>query len=416
MAIQSLFGPSPAEIIFAQQKEAQQQNMLRNQQIAQQGSQFGVFAPLYQAGLRFGDVASQAAVQGLFPQQVDPRLQEATAVQSVLSKYADQDQSNPLTLEKIGRDLMPVAPDAGLRALTLAKQLTKDDKLTIVSPGASAITGAGRVVYTAPENVKPNKIGLTDQAITLTGGQVLSKGQAVYQEGDQQYVLGPNKVRIDASGVPLQGAAGTKIELGLGDLMNQMFAKAEGKDKGEAWVKAGTAYRDNAQIIGTIDEFKKIAPNAFTGLGAEAQKNVSKAFSAIGVPISEKASNTEQLQAFQSQFVQKIAKNFPGSQAVKELEQLIASQPNVKQQLPTILKLLDKFRDERLADQLTYQQLAKLPQKERYETDSNILAVNNFNKIKKYRVYQDLARTNSPLPAGYSIQEAKQLQAELGLD
>ena len=34
MATQSLFGPSPAEIIFAQQKEAQQQNMLRNQQIA----------------------------------------------------------------------------------------------------------------------------------------------------------------------------------------------------------------------------------------------------------------------------------------------------------------------------------------------------------------------------------------------
>ena len=92
MATQSLFGPSPAEIIFAQQKEAQQQNMLRNQQIAQQGSQFGVFAPLYQAGLRFGDVASQAAMQGLFPQQADPRLQEATAVQAVLSKYADQDQ------------------------------------------------------------------------------------------------------------------------------------------------------------------------------------------------------------------------------------------------------------------------------------------------------------------------------------
>ena len=416
MATQSLFGPSPAEIIFAQQKEAQQQNMLRNQQISQQGQQFGVFAPLYQAGLRFGDVASQAAMQGLFPQQTDPRLQEATAVQAVLSKYADQDQSNPLTLEKIGRDLMPVAPDAGIRALTLAKQLTKDDKLTIVSPGASAITGKGEVVYTAPEKVKPTKIGLTDQAVTLPSGQLLSKGQAVYQEGDQQYILGPNNARVNVGGIPLQGAAGTKIELGLGDLMNQMFAKAEGKDKGEAWVKAGTAYRDNAQIIGTIDEFKKIAPNAFTGLGAEAQKNVSKAFSAIGVPISEKASNTEQLQAFQSQFIQKIAKNFPGSQAVKELEQLIASQPNVKQQLPTILKLLDKFRDERLADQLTYQQLAKLPQKERYETDSNILGVNNFNKIKKYRMYQDLARTNSPLPAGYSIQEAKQLQAELGLD
>jgi len=154
MAIQSLFGPSPAEIIMAQQKEAQQQNMLRNQQIAQQGREFGVFAPLYQAGLRFGDVASQAAVQGLFPQQVDPRLQEATAVQSVLSKYADQDQSNPLTLEKIGKDLMPVAPDAGLRALTLAKQLTKERKFTTVAPGATVLNEKGEVVYEAPSAEK----------------------------------------------------------------------------------------------------------------------------------------------------------------------------------------------------------------------------------------------------------------------
>jgi hypothetical protein len=99
--------------------------MLRNQQIAQQGQQFGVFAPLYQAGLKFGDVGAQAAMQGLFPQQADPRLQQATAVQSVLAKYADEDQSDPEVLTKIGKDLMSVAPEAGLRAITLASQLTK---------------------------------------------------------------------------------------------------------------------------------------------------------------------------------------------------------------------------------------------------------------------------------------------------
>jgi hypothetical protein len=416
MAITSLFGPSPAEIIMAQQKEAQQQNMLRNQQIAQQGREFGVFAPLYQAGLRFGDVGAQAMTQALFPQQVDPRLQEATAVQSVLSKYADQDQSNPLTLEKIGRDLMPVAPDAGIRALTLAKQLTKDKKLTIVSPGASAITEAGEVVYTAPERVKPTKVGLTDQAITLSNGQLLSKGQAVYQEGDQQYVLGPANTRINVGGIPLQGAAGTKIELGLGDAMLKMFGMTEAKEKGEAWSKFGTLYKDNAQLINTIDEFKTRAPNAFSGLGADTKKNISKVFSAIGVPVSEKASDTELLQAFQSGFVQKIAKNFPGSQAVKELEQLIASQPNVKQELPTIIRLLDRFRDERLADQLTYEQLSKLPREKRFETDYNILSVTNTNKIKKYRIYQELYKNKQPFPSGYTAEEAKQLQAELGLD
>ena len=105
MAIQSLFGPSPAEIIMAQQKEAQQQNMLRNQQIAQQGSQFGVFAPLYQAGLRFGDVASQAAMQGLFPQQADPMLRKATDIQGILTQYQGQDLTDPVVLKKISSDL-----------------------------------------------------------------------------------------------------------------------------------------------------------------------------------------------------------------------------------------------------------------------------------------------------------------------
>ena len=111
----------------------------------------------------------------------------------------------------------------------------------------------------------------------------------------------------------------------------QGLSDEEAKEKGAAWEKFGTLYKDNAQIINTIDEFKTKAPNAFSGLGADTKKNISKVFSAIGVPVSEKASDTELLQAFQSGFVQKISRNFPGSQALKELEQLIASQPNIKQ-------------------------------------------------------------------------------------
>lgn len=417
MAIESLFGPSIADV---QELRRRQQE----QEIAGAGREFGVFAPLYQAGLRFGGQAVQGlnALMGV----QDPMLKQATAVQGVLSKYATEDPSNPATLEKIGKDLMPVAPDAGLRALALSKQLTKEKKSPFgqinpkdfTSESIKAFMAQGGTDYSLlkeSEAAKSTKIGLSGTPIKF-GDITLPAGQAVFSQGDEQYILGPDKTRIPAAGVPLQGAGGTKVEVNLGDILRQATAKAEGTDEGSLWVKAGTAYKDNAQLISTIDEFKAKAPAAFTGMGAEAQKNISKVFSAIGVPVSEKASNTEQLQAFQSQFVQKIAKNFPGSQAVKELEQLIASQPNVKQELPTIIRLLDKFRDERLADQLTYKQLSKLPQKDRYETNSNILTVENFNKIKKYRIYQDLARTRSPLPAGYSIEEAKQLQAELGLD
>lgn len=105
MAITSLFGTSPAEIILAQQKEAQQEQLLRNQMIAQQGAEFGPFRGLYQAGLRFGDVGAQAMRQSLFPQQADPRLQKATDIQSVLTKYQGQDLTSGDVLGRISSDL-----------------------------------------------------------------------------------------------------------------------------------------------------------------------------------------------------------------------------------------------------------------------------------------------------------------------
>lgn len=418
MAIESLFGPSVGDV---QELRRQQQE----REIAGAGKEFGMFAPLYQAGLRFGNKAANS-INTLLGAQ-DPLLQEATAVQAVLSKFSNEDPSDPATLEKIGKELMSVAPDAGLRAISLSRQLTKDKKSPFGQLNPKDFTpesikefmktgGSDYSVLREADSLKATKIGLTDSAIKLADGGVLPAGQAVYQQGDNQYILGPQKTRIDVGGVPLQGTGGTKVEVNLGEAMEKAMAIAEGKDQGAAWVKAGQAYRDNNQLIQTIDEFKQKAPAAFTGMGADAQKNVSKVFSALGVPVSEKATNTELLQSFQSQFVQKIAKNFPGSQAVKELEQLIASQPNIKQELPTIIRLLDRFRDERLAEQLTYKALDKLPQKERYNTNSNIIAVDYANKIQKYRQYQNFFNRRAPLPAGYSIEEAKQLQAELGLD
>lgn len=109
--ITSLF-TAPEDILAAQQ----QQNLLRQAAISQQGSQFGVFAPLYQAGLRNIDTASQA----LFPTQ-DPRLQRATMIQGVLSKYQDQDMTDPDVLGQMSsefagmgltREAMTLAQDA----------------------------------------------------------------------------------------------------------------------------------------------------------------------------------------------------------------------------------------------------------------------------------------------------------------
>lgn len=111
--IASLFA-APEDILAAQQVADQQ----RRAALAQQGSQFGVFAPLYQAGLQLGDVAAQA----LFPTQ-DPRLQRATMIQGVLSKYQDKDMTDPAVLRKLSGEF--AAMGATREAFTLAQDASK---------------------------------------------------------------------------------------------------------------------------------------------------------------------------------------------------------------------------------------------------------------------------------------------------
>ena len=136
MAITSLFGPTPQELIAAQVKEQEQMDMLRNQQIAQQGREFGVFAPLYQAGLKFGDLGSRAITRSLFPEVQNPQLQQAQTIQSVLQTYQGQNLGDPAVLQKIASDLFAAgAPDAGIKALATAKSLTSKDEFVTGKPG-----------------------------------------------------------------------------------------------------------------------------------------------------------------------------------------------------------------------------------------------------------------------------------------
>jgi len=120
MAIQSLFGTSPEEIILARQREARQEQLLRNQQIAQQGAGFGPFRELYQAGLRFGDVASQAAMQRMFPSSTDPMLKKATDIQSILTQYKDQVLTSSFVLSNIAKEL--AAQGYSNEAVSVAQQ------------------------------------------------------------------------------------------------------------------------------------------------------------------------------------------------------------------------------------------------------------------------------------------------------
>jgi len=96
MAIQSLFGPSIADVQELRRQEAEKQ-------ITGAGQEFGVFGPLYQAGLRFGNQAV-SGINTLMGAQ-DPMLKKATDIQSVLSKYEGQDLTSGSVLGKISGDI-----------------------------------------------------------------------------------------------------------------------------------------------------------------------------------------------------------------------------------------------------------------------------------------------------------------------
>lgn len=99
MAIQSLFGPSVADI-----QELRKQQTER--EIAASGGEFGVFAPLYRAGSRFGRQAAEG-INTLMGAQ-DPMLKKAADIQSVLSKYQNEDLTSSSVLGNIARELAAI--------------------------------------------------------------------------------------------------------------------------------------------------------------------------------------------------------------------------------------------------------------------------------------------------------------------
>jgi len=211
----------------------------------------------------------------------------------------------------------------------------------------------------------------------------------------------------------IAGAPKTTVDTNLPGLLAQIQSSQEAKDQGVLWSKAGEQYKAQIGLTKDLSDFRKLAPDAFTGAGASTLTNLSRVLGAVGVPISEKASNTEYLEALKSSFVQKIARNFPGSQALKELEQLILSQPNVSQQLPTIMKLISRGLDEAKAETATYEQLAALPEAERYKTNSNIVFGKIRNDIDTYRTIEQKAIKGQA--SKEEALEAKELKKRLGL-
>jgi len=227
-----------------------------------------------------------------------------------------------------------------------------------------------------------------------------------------EQVAAVNKKQFDAD-IALNQAKAMSLKIPLADVLDKVYLSKDREEAAKNWAIAGDAYKVTIPLIDKLNKVESTIGNAFTGAGADAKLSIAKGLSAVGVKISDKATDTEIANAVSSQLVQQIAKVFPGSQSNKELEQLLKSKFNVQQELPTILRLIRQARDEMVAQKITYEQGAKLPDSERTKFNANLAQGQNYQKLQQYRDFEDKYRKGTILPEERA--KAAQLKADLGL-
>lgn len=151
-------------------------------------------------------------------------------------------------------------------------------------------------------------------------------------------------------------AKGDGVSVNLGGVFDKMFTKqqadTEGKAVAERMDKLGSVVANVPQRTRDIDTIMKVLPDSFTGFGATQLKDLSKAAKQLGIPVSDKASNTEILNALTTRFVLDLGKVFPGSQSNYELQTIQNTQPNALQDPKTIKRLLQQAKqDYRIAQE-----------------------------------------------------------------
>lgn len=355
----------------------------------------------------------------------DPQLQLISARKSILGQI---DQTDPNSLIKGAQTLAQMGDQQGAFALadyarkaqseiaqakarlaqaTRERQQAVPNDIQIANEIATLEDTLGQLenVEASPERTRAKNMlntRLTElRRITTKGEKAQTFGverEAVAKElynkpfADltQTEIAAVNK-RVDAE----KPRTTIKNEIPLGDVLQKVFQSKEKEDSAKAYGQAGEAYKITIPLIKKLETVENTVNNAFTGAGSNAKLALSKGLSALGVKISDRATDTEIADAVSAQVVQQIAKVFPGSQSNKELEQLLKSKFNIQQELPTILRLVGQIKDEMLAQSKTYEQMAKLPADERSNFNANLAQGQNYQKIQKYREYEKkyLAKT-----------------------
>ena len=443
-SIQGLFGgmstPEEMQRAMIEQKAAQFAEMNQNQQLSMMGYKgganlgqglagaFGVDIqdPTIQRATRLRQLASQyntntakglrdmaAALQATDPESAFQLTQRAMAMDEAAQKARKEEAEISLKASQTSKTGYEAQELSDKQAAKNARvQMLRDAGLGESEAMGIASNDSAFAKYIETKKVPvPSEYAVQAQKLGYTAKPYLSdytpeqikqmeKGVFAYKAGIAQAGATVNK--------PVDVAA----------IIKEIGTTQDIKGKSEVWKAAGEAYKTQVPMIEKLKEVRNNLPSTFTGAFSDTALQFGKALSAFGVPVNEaKLSNTEYMNSVSSQVLQTIARNFPGSLAVKEMDQLVKSKFSSPQQIQTISRILNDLQVEIEAGTKSYEQLAKLPETERYSKDLNLLTGQNFTKLKRYRALEDKGRaamkSGQPMSKA-EVEEAKKLQQELG--
>jgi hypothetical protein len=372
-----LFGVDPAQL--------QQQRMAQD---LKEGFMLAQLSPMERAtaGIYAGSKQLGRAGQSLLGME-DPQLQEA-AMAKKISENFDVNSVEGL------RGLAGALQKAGsLRYSQLAAQQANQLEATV---GKAALTEAQTVKALREQRIPTSPLG----KLMYERDELLKSGVPANDPRVAAYTRA-----IDSEGEP----KGTKVEVNLGGVFDKAFAKQEAEKQADDWTKAGQAYSDASALARNVREMESVVGNAFVGSYGSLQAGVSRAFGG-----GKRLNDTEVFDALSAQLVLPLAKLLPGSLAVKELDQLIKTKPNLKQQEGTIRRLLNTINQDLRASELSYE----AGEKYREQNNGKISGFNPYiakNKATRFTELEGIYKSGKKLTDAQKA-EAQKLAKELQIE
>lgn len=153
-----------------------------------------------------------------------------------------------------------------------------------------------------------------------------------------------------------------KLQSPKGIDLGAAFGKEESKQQAQVatdtYKSYGAAASAGARTLRDIGEVEAIINDVFTGGASDLKLQASKLAAAAGINISSTASNSEIVRALFGKLVIPLVKQFPGALAVKELEALQRTQPQLLNEPKTIQRLLALAKQDIMASREVFDRAA----------------------------------------------------------